>query len=90
VYKHQVGYFVSIYELAEMGAVNYIASGPTDLPDVIRVDTPRHQLAIPRAFFLPVDATIEVLRYFCQTGRRHPAHRWVRYEDLGFELYADD
>lgn len=90
MYKHGVGYFLSIHELSEEGMVNYIASGSTDLPDVIRIQTARFQFAIPRSFFLPIDAAIDALQYFCETGRRHPVQRWIRYDDLGFELYSDD
>jgi hypothetical protein len=79
-----------VYQVIDANrSINFIARGSAELQRLVPIRAGQHSLEIPRGLFIPLAETVKCLTYFCETGSLHPDITWVRYDELGMELYAD-
>jgi hypothetical protein len=90
LHKRPFGYLLSLRTpIASGNSVTYVAKLNDDASQIVRVCTGEISLAIPIGLFVPLDRAITCLAYFCDTGHTSGEAKWVRYDQLGYELYSD-
>jgi hypothetical protein len=89
VVRHaEYGWFVSVFEVDEFNSINYVAFGESQEGHFVTFPAWYYTLQAPRGFFVTTETILDCVREFCDTGRRADGVNWIRFADLGFELYA--
>ena len=67
---------------------NHCAVLNHDFDDRVEFSAGQYELIVPIGMLIPTDTAVQCARIFCDSVSLAESIAWVRYEDLGFELYA--
>ena len=84
-YNARHGFLVSLR--IDRGS-NHLALVSHNFDSRVAFSAGQHELIVPTGLFIPTDAAVECARTFCDSGSLAQSIEWVRYDQLGLELYA--